>query len=114
MASPPRTSPIISAGVELSKPGATNSNRQPGSKALSETAHTNRYRYKSHIVPASSAGRSAGFTKIGSFADPFGAAPLGLRPGPKPAPGKAYFPPGVDPKSPFQKLGPRSLYGTGT
>ena len=46
-ASPPRTCPIISVGGALSKPGATNSNRQPGSKARSETDHTNRYRYKS-------------------------------------------------------------------
>ena len=41
-ASPPRTCPIISVGGALSKPGATNSNRQAGSKALSETGHTNR------------------------------------------------------------------------
>ena len=41
-ASPPRTYPIISVGGALSKPGATNSNRQAGSKALSETGHTNR------------------------------------------------------------------------
>lgn len=41
-ASPPRTCPIISAGGALSKPGATNSNRQPGSKALSGTDPTNR------------------------------------------------------------------------
>src|ERR1700733_2543591 len=46
-ASPPRTCPIISVGGALSKPGATNSNRQAGSKALSETDHTNRKRYKS-------------------------------------------------------------------
>jgi hypothetical protein len=31
-----------SDGGALSKPGATNSNRQTGSKALSETDHTNR------------------------------------------------------------------------
>ena len=37
-----RTCQIISVGGALSKPGATNSNRQPGSKALSETDHTNR------------------------------------------------------------------------
>ena len=36
-ASPPRTCPIISVEAALSKPGATNSNRQAGSKALSET-----------------------------------------------------------------------------
>ena len=41
-ASPPRTCPIISVGGALSKPGATNSLRQAGSKALSETGHTNR------------------------------------------------------------------------
>ena len=41
-ASPPRTCPTISVGDALSKPGATNSNRQTGSKALSETGHTNR------------------------------------------------------------------------
>ena len=46
-ASPPRTCPTISDGGAPSKPGATNSNPQPGSKALSATAHTNRYRYKS-------------------------------------------------------------------
>ena len=34
-ASPPRTCPIISVGGALSKPGATNSNRQAGSKAES-------------------------------------------------------------------------------
>ena len=33
--------PIISDGAALSKPGATNSNRQTGSKARSETDHTN-------------------------------------------------------------------------
>ena len=37
-----KTCPIISVGGALSKPGATNSNRQAGSKALSETGHTNR------------------------------------------------------------------------
>ena len=41
-ASPPRTCPIISVGSALSKPWATNSNRQAGSKALSEKGHTNR------------------------------------------------------------------------
>jgi transposase-like protein len=50
-ASPPRTCPIISVGGVRSKPGAINSNRQPGSKALSATAHTNRYRYKSQQRP---------------------------------------------------------------
>ena len=34
--------PNFSVGGALSKPGATNSNRQAGSKALSETGHTNR------------------------------------------------------------------------
>ena len=34
-------------GGALSKPGATNSNPQAGSKARSAMAHTNRYRYKS-------------------------------------------------------------------
>src|SRR6202044_61198 len=53
-ASPPRTCPIISVGGALSKPGATNSNPQAGSKARSAMAHTNRYRYKSQksIGPA--------------------------------------------------------------
>ena len=41
-ASPPRTCPTISAGAEPSKPGATNSNRQTGSKARSETDRINR------------------------------------------------------------------------
>ena len=40
-ASPPRTCQTISDGAALSKPGATNSNRQTGSKAPSETDHTN-------------------------------------------------------------------------
>ena len=40
-ASPPRTCQTISDGAALSKPGATNSNRQTGSKARSETDHTN-------------------------------------------------------------------------
>ena len=39
--------PTTSDGGAPSKPGATNSPRQTGSKALSETAHTNRQRYKS-------------------------------------------------------------------
>ena len=41
-ASPPRTCPIISVGGALSKPGASKSTRQNGSKARSETAHINR------------------------------------------------------------------------
>ena len=40
-ASPPRTCPTTSAGDALSKPGATNSPRKPGSKAPSEMVHTN-------------------------------------------------------------------------
>ena len=40
-ASPPRTCQTISDGAALLKPGATNSNRQTGSKARSETDHTN-------------------------------------------------------------------------
>ena len=40
-ASPPRTCPTISVGGAPSKPGAANSPRQTGSKALSETDHTN-------------------------------------------------------------------------
>ena len=45
MASPPRTCPAISAGGAPSKPGLTRSLRKPGSpgsKAPSETGHTNR------------------------------------------------------------------------
>ena len=41
-----KTCPITSVGGALSKLGATNSNRQAGSKAPSATDHTNRYRYK--------------------------------------------------------------------
>jgi transposase-like protein len=40
-ASPPRTCPTISDGDAPSKPGAANSRRKPGSKAPSETDHTN-------------------------------------------------------------------------
>jgi hypothetical protein len=48
----------------LSKPGATNSNRQTGSKALSETAHTNRYRYKSQNFDLDSAGVGVALTSL--------------------------------------------------
>jgi hypothetical protein len=51
-ASPLRTCPTIPDGGAPSKPGAANSRRKPGSKAPSETAHTNRYRYKSLRVRA--------------------------------------------------------------
>jgi transposase-like protein len=46
-ASPPRTCQATSDGGAPSKPGATNSNRQTGSTAPSEMAHTNSQRYKS-------------------------------------------------------------------
>ena len=41
-ASQPKTCPAISAGAALSKPGVNNSTRKSGSKAPSETDHTNR------------------------------------------------------------------------
>ena len=40
-ASPPRTCKTLSAGAARLKPGAINLLRKPGSRALSETAHTN-------------------------------------------------------------------------
>ena len=45
-ASPPRTCPTISAGGAPSKPGAIKPRRKAGSRAQSETAHINSYRYK--------------------------------------------------------------------
>lgn len=46
-ASPPRTCPTILAGAALSKPGAITPRPRAGSRAQSETAHINSYRYKS-------------------------------------------------------------------
>jgi len=53
---PPRTCPTISAGGAPSKPGAIKPSRKPGSRAQSETAHINRYRYRGQkFFPAESA-----------------------------------------------------------